>query len=553
MVDCVIVGHNDENFTNYVQMVEGMGAKSAAFRDLLLSYLVWKGTPTRALDVLNRLGVPDSFGDSRQYHNLDLLWPTISYLGTYLHRRGFSFDYVNLFQYERDEFREKLADKPLTVAVTTTLHVTASPIVEVVQFVKEHAPQTTVVVGGPFIANYCREWDTENVAKLFKLIGADIYINSSEGEFAFSRALGALKAGESLRGIPNVIFREGDDFFFNDSEAESNSLEGNMVDYGILGQLGSFVSLRTAKSCPYSCAFCGFPARAGKYIFLPPNLVQAELDHISERGSVTNLTFLDDTFNVPKGRFKKVLRMMIERKYDFRWNCFYRSDHGDEEVIELMAEAGCEGVFLGVESGSDRMLEFMNKSARRKDYLKAIPHLKKVGIATHANLIIGFPGETEQTVEETRGLLAEAQPDFFRAQIWYADPVTPVWARREELGIQGARFNWSHHTMDSQTSADIVDDLFTSVKGSVWLPQNGFELWSIFYLQRRGMTLDQVKDFLRAFNGAVAENVGKNVPAEISPAALRRLRRASRFEPMPLSMEGLGPLTELGSGRDSQV
>jgi radical SAM PhpK family P-methyltransferase len=549
MVDCVIVGHNDENFTDYVQMVEGMGTKSAAFRDLLLSYVLWKGTPTRALDVLNRLGAPDAFGDSRKYHNLDLLWPTISYLGTYLHRRGFSFDYVNLFQDEQEVFRAKLEDKPLTVAVTTTLHVTASPIVEVVHFVKEHAPETTVVVGGPFIANYCREWDTENVTKLLRLIGADIYIDSSEGELAFTRALGALKAGESLRGIPNVIFREGDDFVFNDSEVESNSLEGNMVDYSILGKLGSFVSLRTAKSCPYSCAFCGFPARAGKYIFLPPNLVEAELDRISESGSVTNLTFLDDTFNVPKGRFKKVLRMMIERKYDFRWNCFYRSDHGDEEVIELMAEAGCEGVFLGVESGSDRMLEHMNKSARQKDYLKAIPHLKKVGIATHANLIIGFPGETEATVAETRALLAEAQPDFFRAQIWYADPVTPIWARREELGINGARFNWSHRTMDSETSADIVDDLFTSVKDSVWLPQNGFELWSIFYLKRRGMTLDQVKGFLRAFNGAVAENVGKDAPAEISPAAVRRLRRAGRFEPAPLGMEGSGPLAELGSGR----
>jgi radical SAM PhpK family P-methyltransferase len=548
MVDCVIVGHNDENFPSYVQMVEGMGAKSGAFRDLVLSYVVWDGTPTRALDVLNRLGVPDSRGDRSRYHNLELLWPTISYLGTYLHRRGFSFDYVNLFQDERDEFRAKLADGPLTVAITTTLHVTAAPIIEIVQFVREHAPGTIVVVGGPFVANYCREWAPADVSKLFALIGADIYINSSEGELAFSRVLAALKARESLRRIPNVIFHEDGEFVFNDTEIESNSLDQNMVDYSLFGSLGRFVSLRTAKSCPYSCAFCGFPARAGKYVYLMPDLVEAELDHIREHGSVTNLTFLDDTFNVPKGRFKKVLRMMIERKYDFRWNCFYRSDHGDAEVIELMAEAGCEGVFLGVESGSDEMLNAMNKSARRADYLRAIPHLKKMGIATHANLIIGFPGETERTVAETRSLLAEAQPDFFRAQLWYADPVTPVWSRRDELGIKGARFSWTHHTMDSTTAADIVDDLFMSSGGPVWLPQSGFELWSIFYLQRRGMTLDQVKNMLRAFNGAVGENVGKGSPKEISPGALQNLAGACSFGPAPAGTV-TPALADLGIGR----
>jgi hypothetical protein len=196
-----------------------------------------------------------------------------------------------------------------------------------------------------------------------------------------------------------------------------------------------------------------------------------------------------------------------------------------------MAEAGCEGAFLGVESGADAMLEAMNKTARRADYMKAIPQLKKAGIVTHANLIIGFPGEDERTVAETRSLIEEAQPDFFRAQLWYADPITPVWSRRQELGIEGSMFNWSHHTMNSGMAADLVDDLFCTVRGSVWLPQSGFELWSVFYLQRRGMTLDQVKGAVRAFNGAVLENVGRGRPSELSQAARDRLKAACRVEP----------------------
>ncbi|PYX77907.1 MAG: PhpK family radical SAM P-methyltransferase, partial [Acidobacteria bacterium] len=161
---------------------------------------------------------------------------------------------------------------------------------------------------------------------------------------------------------------------------------------------------------------------------------------LRELGNVTTLTFIDDTFNVPKARFKEILRMMIRNKYEFKWNCLYRSDHGDEEAIELMGRAGCEGVFLGVESGSDRMLEKMNKSARRKDYLKAIPLLRNAGISTYASLIIGFPGETYDTVQETISLVEEAQPEYFRAQLWYCDPVTPIWKKREEFGIRGSGF-----------------------------------------------------------------------------------------------------------------
>lgn len=531
MVDCLIVGHNDGDFPSYVQMLEGMGTDSGAYRDLALSFVQWDGQPTRALDVFNRLGVTDANGDQRRFHNFEMIWPTISYLGSYLHRRGFSFDYVNLFQLGQDEFRRKLADKPLAVAVTTTLYVTPNPVFEVVQFVREHSPETTVIVGGPFVANYVRQWDREGLDALFSRIGADIYIDSSEGELALTRVLSTLRGGRLPSGVPNVIYKDNGKFVFNESETESNPMDSNMVDYSLFDSLGSFVSLRTAKSCPYSCAFCGFPARAGKYVYLSPELVEAELDHISEHGSVTNLTFIDDTCNVPKGRFKKVLRMMIKKQYGFRWNCNYRSDHGDEEVIDLMAEAGCEGVFLGVESGSDTVLEVMNKTARRADYLKAIRQFRKVGIGTHANLIVGFPGETEQTVTETRELLAEAQPDFFRAQLWYADPVTPIWSRREELGIQGSMFNWSHRTMDARTATGIVDDLFATIREPHWMPQSGFEQWSVFYLQHRGMSLDQVKRAVGAFNDAVAENIGRSKPREISPAALAKLKDTYRFSP----------------------
>src|SRR5262249_8658009 len=254
----------------------------------------------------------------------------------------------------------------------------------------------------------------------------------------------------------------------------------------------------------------------------------------------STLTFIDDTFNVPKERFRSLLGMMIKNNYGFKWNSFYRSDHGDERTIELMAKAGCEGVFLGVESGSDAQLQRMNKTSRRKDYMKAIPAFRGVGIKTHANFVVGFPGETTDTYSETVSLIEEAMPDTFRGQLWYADPITPIWEKKEEYGIQGSAFSWSHNTMSSQEACDHVDQLFLNIRGSVWLPQNGFEQWSIFYLQRKGMPYPQIVEFLTAFNDIKKEQM-RNPESQYVPAPLlERLKASCKFGKSAVEQSGAG-------------
>jgi len=221
---------------------------------------------------------------------------------------------------------------------------------------------------------------------------------------------------------------------------------------------------------------------------------------------------------------------MIRNQYGFKWNSFYRSDHGDEEAIELMGKAGCEGVFLGVESGSDEMLLRMNKTARQKHYLKAIPLLKAAGVSTHANVIVGFPGETYETVQETVDFIEQAKPDFFRAQLWYADPVTPIWEKRDQYGVKGTAFNWSHNTMDFETACDLIDKMFVSIENSIWLPQNGFEQWSTFYLQRKGMTVEQIKTFLKCFNAVIKQKLTVPGKKEIDPHLFASLKQSCEFD-----------------------
>ncbi len=529
MIDCVIVGHNDVDFSKYVDSVRAHGTESGAYRDLNLAFITSDGRPLRSMDVINHYRRQENPAH-RDHSNIDFLWPVITYLSSYLKKRGYRTEYVNLFQTGKNALAEKLARGDVrSIAITTTLYVSVEPILEIVEFVRKHSKSTKIIIGGPFIQNQSEMLDPKSLMAFLKYIGADIYVVSQEGEATLAKVLEALRANAPMAFIPNLIFRDGPRLMDTGREVESNSLLDNPINYELFGseEFGGFVTIRTAKSCPFSCSFCGFPQRAGKYNYLPVEAVEEELDAVARVGGIHTVTFIDDTFNVPIGRFKELMRMMIRKGYGFRWNSYLRSDHADAECLDLMRDSGCEGVFLGVESGSDQMLKAMNKTSRRADYLRVISQLRVRGIITHANLIVGYPGETLETLADTIDLIETARPDFYRAQLWYCDPSTPVWKRREELQIKGSGFQWSHPSMDSPAAARLVERLFLDIRNSTWLPQYGFELWSVFYLQRKGMSLAEVKRLVSAFNAAIRYKLENAHVAEIPPLLEAELRLAS--------------------------
>jgi len=530
MTDCLIIGSNMVPIQEHADTVQSLDGNGGAWRDLRLAFVEHQGRRYTPLDLMNLFHDEAASGEAT-FHNLDFLWPTVTYLCSFLHRRGFKVDWINLFQQELDSLKQKLSSGQVrSVAITSTLYVSPQPLIEIIRFVRSHS-NAHIIVGGPYIAGQADLLTDDEFNNLLLYLGANTYVISSEGEQALAKVLTALRAGESFHNIANLAFvtQQGSQAAVTKTaiEIESNPLEKETINYQLFPKqsIGQFISLRTAKSCPYACAFCGFPKRAGRYKTLAPELVEKELDALAQIGGITTLTFLDDTFNVPKKRFKEILQMMIRRDYGFRWNSFYRSDQGDHETIELMREAGCEGVFLGIESGSDIMLKKMEKTARRQHFVDAIPKLQSLGISVHASLIVGFPGETDTTLRETQALIEETQPDYFRAQLWYCDPLTPIWEKRHEVGIQGSGFSWRHHTMDSEIASDWVDRLFFTTKNSTWLPQHGFEQWSLFYLQRRGFSHQQIIDYVTLFNAVVKSQMSDKTLKSIPTPLLKDLRK----------------------------
>jgi len=531
-IDCLLVGYNDFDFDENLRIVEAAGHDSGAFRDARLSCIEYKSRFRRPLDILSLFHAQGHDDAPVTFHDMDFMWPTILHLGTFLNRNGFSFDYINLFKSQTSQLKSKLQNKRvLSVAITTTLYVNPRPIIEIVEFIRRHAPRVRIIVGGPYVSSQSRGLPNDDFALLLKYIGADYYVISGEGEAALAQLLTTLNAGTPCDNVPNLAYFVDDSFVKTPTVVEQNDLTDAQVDYSLFDkdQIGEFLSLGTAKSCPFACAYCGFPQRAGKYRYLDVEHIESQLDRIRDLETVTTLSFYDDTFNVPKERFRQILQLMIRKRYDFKWNCYFRSDHATPEIIELMAKAGCEGVFMGIESGSDKMLALMNKTSRSHHYHAAIPRLKAVGILAHANFIIGFPGETRSTFEETLAFIAESQPDSYLAQLWFCDPVTPIWKRREELGIEGSAFNWRHRTMDHRQACDLVEEMFVRVEDSVWAPQWGMSPWAFYYLERKGMTRQQVMSFMRCFNACVKYQLQHPEATEINHELLMALQSSCQF------------------------
>ncbi|MGE5343499.1 MAG: PhpK family radical SAM P-methyltransferase [Candidatus Omnitrophota bacterium] len=532
-IDCLLIGHNEMDFETYEKSVQRMGKKSGAYRDLNLSFINWNGKNHTAPEIFNLLYGNNNDGAHRvkPLSMLDTFSATISYLGSYLHKHGLIFDYVHSFQREKSELSAKLMKEDiLTIAITTTYYVSFVPILEIIAYIRTYNKTAKIIIGGPFVSTQFRSQDPASLEFLFESLGADFYVNSSQGEAALIAIINALKNNSPMESIDNIYYKTPNGSFgATPIVPEDNRLAENRVNWSLFAdRIDEFVNVRTAISCPFSCAFCGSPEHAGAYQTIGVAEVENELNQLATIDSLKSVHFIEDTLNVPVERLKEILRMMIKNKYHFKWHSYFRCQFADRETVELMKESGCIGVYLGLESGNNRILQNMNKAATVEKYRDGTALLKEYGITMHGNFIIGFPGETPETVQDTIHFIKESGIDFFRVQLWYGMPITPIWKQKEKYNIQGNSFEWSHHTMDSTTACDLIDRIFLSIKEPVWVPQFNFDINSLFHLWLRGMTWEQINDFLHAFNNGIREKLIDPSRTGMSPQVVSQFQKGEQ-------------------------
>ena len=176
----------------------------------------------------------------------------------------------------------------------------------------------------------------------------------------------------------------------------------------------------------------------------------------------TIVYFVDDVFTVRKRRAKEILRGITEQGLGMRWKCEARTDHLDEEICELMREAGCVRVKLGFESGSDRILKQIQKDETKEDMLIGAKMLKDAKVPFTAYFMAGFPGETDDDLKETINFAQDIEADFYSLSVLSPYYGTKMYFDLMDQGFELDKKPWEyfyHQTGDLMVNNTISNDM----------------------------------------------------------------------------------------------
>ncbi len=193
------------------------------------------------------------------------------------------------------------------------------------------------------------------------------------------------------------------------------------------------ISVLSSRGCPYRCAFCALPPQHRIVKYRSPESVALEIQQLKTFYGFEKFSFVDDAFTANYRRLQRVLDLIRPLKIGFR--CLARVSDDTLEDYKRLRSAGCELLSFGIESGSQKLLDRMNKKTTVEQNLISIKRAKEAGIRTKAFFVFGFPGETKETIEETKRFIKKAEPDEYCISNFVPFPGTDVWNNPERFGI----------------------------------------------------------------------------------------------------------------------
>jgi anaerobic magnesium-protoporphyrin IX monomethyl ester cyclase len=306
--------------------------------------------------------------------------------------------------------------------------------------VKRRNSKRTLIFGGPHATG-------EPVTSLQDNPFIDILVRG-EGEFAMLELAG----GRQLVDIDGISFRNNGRIIMNHERALYPNLDDipfparHLLDMHFYTRPSRFISrnltyrttsIFTARGCPYRCNYCAGPLMFdGKVRFHSAERVISEIKELVDRYFVEGIYFAEDMFLSNRGRAKEFMFLLrnsgLNRK--IKWFAQIRSNVIDEELLHLMKLAGCVHVEYGFESGSQRVLDIMNKRAKVEDNLNAARLTRKAGLRFQANIIVGYPGEKEEDFCRTIDFIKQTRPNSVGFNIFMPLPGTAIYNKLKEGG-----------------------------------------------------------------------------------------------------------------------
>lgn len=299
--------------------------------------------------------------------------------------------------------------------------------------VKAALPGTTVIVGGPHIASMGRETIERFACFDLAVVG--------EGEHALVELLRTLEGAGALAAIAGLIWRDGAAVRENARRPIPQDLDDlPMPAWDLLPGFphaypaaiydyprGPVATIAASRGCPFHCKFCDtstFGARVRAY---SPAKVVDMIEHLHARWGVRHVLFVDDLFLASRTRVSDFCERLLATGLRISWTCTARVDTVKPDILALMKRAGCWEISFGLETGSNELLEKMDKAARVERSEQAVGWAHDAGIRTKGLFMLGYPGETPETIRATRDFVRRIPMDIMNLTKFTPYPGSPIY------------------------------------------------------------------------------------------------------------------------------
>lgn len=267
-----------------------------------------------------------------------------------------------------------------------------------------------------------------------------------EGEETIVELAGGIEKGGDLGKIKGLIWKRKDNGSIKIIENEPRPFirdldelpfpAWDLVDekqyfktaIGLNRSSSAFFSIQSSRGCPFNCGFCYNTAfNRRKWRSKSPKRVLEEISFLREKYQIHKINFKDDNFTVNKNRAIEICKGLIKNKLDVRFNVDCRVDLFNRELVQYLKWGGCDQIYFGIESGSRRILKFINKEITVEQAVDAIKLSRKYKIKNSASFIMGFPTETSEDIYFTERLIHQMNPDNLLLKIYTPYPGTPLY------------------------------------------------------------------------------------------------------------------------------